>query len=83
MKWEFIVWKNIQMRVLSQENMINEKHKERDVNQPNIYIRRFRRSSKASKAKSSYKKLGNTRVYDNSHCCFYCSEIGMHMSIFR
>lgn len=64
---------------LSQENTIKDKYKEKDLNHPNIYIRRFRKSQKSSKAQSACKKPENTRVYDNFHSCLYCGEMRMHI----
>lgn len=46
---------------LSQENTIKDKHKEKDLNQPNIYIRRFRKNQKSSKAQSACKKTEHTK----------------------
>jgi hypothetical protein len=61
------------------DNDIPEKYKERDVNIPEIYIRKYRKSQNCSAAQA--KRKTGTRVYDNYHACYFCGELVQHLNV--
>lgn len=63
------------------DSHIEEKYKERDINLPQIYIRKYMKSHSCSSAQAKRKVKGNTRVYDNYHSCFYCGELRQHINV--
>jgi hypothetical protein len=59
--------------------VLDEKYKSRDINLPDIYIRKLRKSAYSSNAQAARKKAFNKRVYDNYHACLYCGVMVQHI----
>jgi len=56
------------------QSSLREKHKERDINMPNIYFRKYRKSH--TKNSGQHKK--GKRVNDNYYACLYSGALRQH-----